>query len=480
MLKVTQLFILSLFIIFHLSPSVATTDCTNENLIQHPHRILGGYIARQDEIASPSWELKNSQYDAARKLSTETYSLTSQLWHGTTWQHTLVIYRPDTLRSHQALLLVNGGTRYPQANDNPPPAQLDFARIAQETQTVVIDLQDVPNQYLIFGDGIPRKEDGIVAYSWNHFMDDPAHNQDWPLHLPMTKAVIKAMDATQAILREKNIQIDHFVIAGASKRGWATWLAAIADSRVNAIVPIVIDILNMQKNIQHIYSFYHNNWPLPAFHDYVEQGIPDRLSSREFAELAKIEDPLSYLETQEGKKRLAIPKYIISAGRDDFFVPDALNLYVNNLPGETDIRIFPQEGHYIDMKNAVEPALLSFYRMIVNNEPRPRIRWQVDAQETLRKITTDIKPEKIQLVEATNPDARDFRKLSPEAKNVTYQTTEIKNNCTMNHCEYPVLIALPEKGWKTTFVEMTFKKPNGEYLILTTPAFVEEAATKAN
>src|SRR5206468_1486360 len=119
--------------------------------------------------------------------------------------------------------------------------QLDFTRIAAESHSVVIDLQDVPNQFLTFDDNVPRKEDSIVAYTWNRYMDDPEHGAYWPLHLPMTKAVIKAMDAAQQIMLQKNnIHLDHFVVAGLSKRGLSTWLSALIDNRINAIVPIVI------------------------------------------------------------------------------------------------------------------------------------------------------------------------------------------------------------------------------------------------
>lgn len=468
MLKMVRVFLWS-FLIFKI-PSAFAIDCAPEALIDDPHHVLACYIAKSDAITSPNWEFKSAQHDATNKLTIETYSLTSQIWQGKKWQHTLVIYRPDILFSNQALLVVNGGTHYPQANNNPLPAQFNFAYIAKETQTVVIDLQDVPNQYLTFEDAIPRKEDGLVAYSWNQFMDDPLHHQDWPLQLPMTKSVIKAMDATQAILQEKNIHIEHFVVTGASKRGWATWLAAIVDKRINAIVPIVIDILNLQENIQHIYAFYNQNWPTPAFYDYVQANIPKRLSSTEFGMLANISDPFSYLNTQEGKERLAIPKYIISAARDDFFVPDALNLYVNQLPGETNIRVFPQEGHYIDMNNAVEPALLSFYRMIVNKEPRPMLSWHVNAEGMLDEVRTNMKPEKIQLHEIINPEARDFRKFS--VRNIIDQALDIPNDCGAAVCNYPIVIKPPEKGWQTAFVEVTFKKENGEYLILTTPGFV--------
>ncbi len=478
-----KLIAISLVFIESQSTFAAANNCNQQVLIQNPQQVLNCYIAEKENIPSPAWVLQNSNHDPDKKISINTYLLTSQIWpkegHGTLWQHTLVIYKPDTINSDQALLFVNGGTRFPEAKDNPAPAQLDFAHIATETHSIVVDLQDVPNQYLTFPDStdIPRKEDSIVAYSWNRFMDDPDNNTDWPLHLPMTKAVVKAMDATQEILAKEAIPVNHFVITGASKRGWATWLTALADARVNAIVPIVIDILNTQKNINHIYKFYSNHWPMPAFNDYIQQNIPARLATPAFARLMQIEDPLAYLKSKDShfyKQRLSIPKYIISAGQDDFFVPDSLALYVTHLPGETEVRVFPQEGHYINMKQAVEPALLSYYRTIVQHETRPSLTWISNTQGQLQKVITNRQPEKIQLWEIINPNAKDFRKLTTKQLEYNTQTIE-EGHCTIHHCEYLIKLEPLIKGWETILVEATFKKTNGEDLVLTTPTFVRGA-----
>ena len=437
------------------------------------HQVLSAYIALPEKIDQP-WIQIDKRQQPDQMLTMTTYILSSQYWpkkemseHATLWQHRLTIYKPDRVKSDQALLFVNGGTRYPALQENPLPQTINFARIAAETHSIVVDLQDVPNQYLSFEDKVARKEDGIIAYSWKQFLNAPANNQFWPGHLPMTKAIVKAMDAVQAITKQESpIPIQSFVVAGASKRGWATWLAALADQRVKAIVPIVIDVLNTKENIKHIYNFYDHHWP-PAFYYYIAEKIVERIDTPEFDQLMQIEDPLSYLTCDHYKNRLSIPKYIISASGDDFYVPDSLNLYLSQLPGETIVRVLPNQPHYLDMV-IVENALLSFYKTIVNHTPRPTLTWQTNAAGKITKVVTSEKPISAQLWEAENPNGRDFRMTS----NIRYTAKRLQANCINNRCEYRVDVATPKKGWKSHFVEVVFSTNEKEPMVLTTSAFV--------
>jgi PhoPQ-activated pathogenicity-related protein len=64
---------------------------------------------------------------------------------------------------------------------------------------------------------------------------------------PMTKAAVRAMDALQSV----DGGLRRFVVTGASKRGWTTWLTGAFDERVAGIVPVVFDNLRFEAQLPH-------------------------------------------------------------------------------------------------------------------------------------------------------------------------------------------------------------------------------------
>jgi PhoPQ-activated pathogenicity-related protein len=434
---------------------------------------LVSYLAEPEDCdATP--HLQQQRFDAEHLVQIETYSFASQTWpkasmstHSTVWQHNLVIYIPKVITTKQALLYVNGGTRNAMPLlDNPPPHVIDFSILAAATNSIVVDLQDVPNQYLVFDDGIPRKEDSIIAYSWGRFLHKPADSIYWPAHVPMAKVIIKAMDSVQLIMQNNHqIAVANFVVAGTSKRGLATWLAALVDERINAIIPIAIDILNTRDNLKFIYASYDNHWP-PVFQNYLEEKIPEFLDTPEFTELMNIEDPISYLSGKNGakfKQRLSIPKLIISASGDDFFVPDSLSRYLAKLPGETNIRMLPNQSHSLDLKR-LERGVLAFYQSVISNIPRPVLQWRVDIAGVLLGITTDTQPTQVIFWQAINPDRRDFRL----AQNIHYSAQILTGKIYNKTITYSAPIKALGKGWQASFIEVTY--PNS--MVMTTPVFI--------
>ena len=76
----------------------------------------------------------------------------------------------------------------------------------------------------------------------------------------------------------------------------------------------------------------------------------------------------------EYRDRLTVPKLILNASGDQFFLPDLWRFYLDDLPGENHIRYIPNTDHSLDRSDALE-SLAAFYASIVNGSARPRVKW---------------------------------------------------------------------------------------------------------
>ena len=252
------------------------------------------------------------------------------------------------MESDTSLLFIAGGS-----NDRAtlPKTDAMLAAIASGTKTIVTELRMIPNQPLtFFKDGVARKEDDLIAYGWRKFLD--GGDDQWLARFPMTKAAVRAMDTVQAYAQSPEggrRAITKFVVSGGSKRGWTTWTTAAVDSRVVAIMPAVIDVLNLRPSMIHHYRAY-GFWA-PAVGDYVTHGIMDRMDDPRFDKLLALVEPYSY------RDRLTIPKFIINASGDQFFLPDSWQFYFDDLKGEKYLRYVPNADHSLKDTNAPdEPA----------------------------------------------------------------------------------------------------------------------------
>jgi PhoPQ-activated pathogenicity-related protein len=235
------------------------------------------------------------------------YSLNSQAWspQGVVsperWQNGVDIYIPDSARENNALVIINNGSNNNGSGSPVAPTNFseeELTRIAAATRTVVISVSNVPNQVLSYqGVTTPLAEDDSVAYSWKLFIGDAQKYQNASLHIPMAASVSQAFRLAKKELAQHNIT--KFIVAGASKRGWAAWLTALSDPDVDAVVPFVMDLLDTKKSLEHMYQSYGKNWPV-AFHPYYKQGVDQQIDTDEFASLMTLEDPLTYLNTDMG------------------------------------------------------------------------------------------------------------------------------------------------------------------------------------
>ncbi len=402
---------------------------------------LDEYIARPD--AHYGWKLvKTMPGEGGTAYILE---MTSQRWLSEKevdkpiWKHWVTIIKPDGVVTDTALLFITGGS-----NERPAPERVDqnLVRMARESKGIVAELRMVPNQALIFnGETKGRYEDSLIAYTWDKYLR--TGDERWPARLPMTKAAVRAMDTVTAFCASEEggkATVDKFVVAGASKRGWTTWTTAAVDKRVVAIVPIVIDMLNVVPSFQHHYGAY-GFWA-PAVGDYVEMGIMDWMGTREFAALMKIEEPYEYRE------RLTMPKFVVNSAGDQFFLPDSTQFYWNDLKGAKYLRYIPNTDH--SMKNSdAWLSLLSFYDSVLRKKNLPDYSWNIASAGRIR-VVSKTRPAKVKLWQATNPEARDFRLETLGAKYIEKELPVSADGI------YEVSLDSPTKGWTAGFIELTY------------------------
>ena len=197
-------------------------------------------------------------------------------------------------------------------------------------------------------------------------------------------------------------KIDGFVVAGGSKRGWTTWTTAAVDKRVVAIVPLVIDLLNVEPSFRHHFAVY--GYYAPAVGDYEEMGIMKWQGTPQYRALMKIVEPYEY------RQRFTMPKFIINATGDQFFLPDSWQFYYNDLPGVKYLRYVPNAEHSLRGTDAWM-TLVACYNAVLTSAELPQFDWKIEKDGTIR-VQTKTKPSEVKLWQATNPGARDFRLTS--------------------------------------------------------------------
>jgi PhoPQ-activated pathogenicity-related protein len=409
------------------------------------------YIAKPDP--SYSWKLVDTVPGTG--YTTYVLAMTSQTWRNAAevdrpeWKHWLTIVKPDKLSFNKALLYIGGG------NNNDPAPKGPSARTSQlalDTGTIVAELFQVPNQPLYFSDSKDkgRFEDDLIAYSRVKQMQ--TRDDYWLARLAMVKSAVRALDAVQEFAASKDgggIKVDGFVVAGGSKRGWTTWLTAVEDARVVAIVPLVIDALNSEAITRHHFEAY--GFFSTALNDYVNHKLfPDKIGTPEYQHILAIEDPFMYRH----RERLRIPKFLINASGDQFFLPDNSQFYFKAMPDEKHLRYVPNAKHNLEGSDARE-SMTAFYDAVLRGRARPGFTWVKEKDGSLT-VTAKDKPKEVNLWQATNPNARDFRVDTIGKAYTSSPLRETKPGVYIGR------VAKPAAGFTAFFVELVYES-GGKY-----------------
>lgn len=421
-----------------------------------PQTALQNYLNIEDSASV--WEIRES-YEVNNTIA---YSilLTSQNWQGILWKHEMIVFVPITIEYDGALLFITGGSikdGEPNISGKDDETSLQMASIANSNRAVVVLLHQVPNQPLY--DGL--YEDALISYTLNEFRKDGDYT--WPLLFPMVKSAVKAMDAVQEFSSEKlNHTLNRFVVSGASKRGWTSWLVgAIEDERVVAIAPIVIDVLNMPVTMDYqkeVYGAYSKE-----IDDYVKLNIPQSVNSSFGDAVVDMIDPYSYRE------KLTIPKMIFFGTNDPYWTIDAVKHYIDDIPGNNLLHYVANVGHSLGDKKEMLNSLSSFFYLNLENKPLPVCTWSL--AETRNSIYLTVKTTPDQFVGAvlwtTTSDSRDFREA-------TWRSTDKNLLRSKDKSTVQVKLKYPRTGFSAFYVNLFYRDDKGRVYSISTRTYVAD------
>ncbi len=417
-----------------------------------PSTALDAYLKNGDN--SYTWSVRDS-FQIATVKGYNLY-LTSQKWRQYTWRHQLTVLVPEKVEHDGALLFVTGGSNkdeVPNWKKNEDGTILNLGKIAIENKAITAVLWQTPNQPL-FGD---RKEDEIISYTLHQFKEDGDYS--WPLLFPMVKSAVRAMDAIQDFAKNTlKKPINRFVVSGASKRGWTTWLTGSQDKRVAAIGPMVIDMLNMPVNIKYHLTAWGDY--SVEIQDYVDLGIPQSMESESGRAMATMIDPYSY------RQMLTMPKMIFIGTNDPYWPVDAVKNYLDSIPGKNLINYTPNAGHDLGGGKQALKSLSAFFGTTLQNKPYPECSWEFSkiGEDIALKIkaTSDLLLDAI--VWSADSEDRDFRNEAFTSRSLGVE----------HKSEVSATVPLPKSGFRAFYVDLKYQSPNSGSYTVSTRVFVSD------
>jgi PhoPQ-activated pathogenicity-related protein len=370
--------------------------------------------------------------------------LTSQGWQGITWNHHLRVYEPKEYATRDAMLLfITGGSTRSQPGASDAAQGLALARTCGARCAV---LHQVPNQPLLEG----KSEDTLIAETFVRYLDTKDAN--WPLLFPMVKSAVRAMDALQAFAKQGGGEpVTKFVVSGASKRGWTTWLTGAVDPRVVAIAPMVIPTLNMREQNHHQLDVWGKYSEQIA--DYTSRGLTEKIDTPDGSKLWHMIDPYSYRDD------LTMPKLIINGTNDRYWTLDSLNLFWDELKGPKWVVYLPNAGHSLqENRDYAINGVGALFRHVISGRPMPKPGWEYTVTDggTPRLSITSSPPAKEVKIWATTAATMDYR----ESRWVEVQTRQ-----NVESMQYTG--AMPEAGYAAMFGDLTYEIDGIEYHLST-------------
>ena len=444
--KCSGIFILGIILLASISCTTTTEPLT-------PETALHSYLQNGDE--SFAWNVAESYQ--IEGMDVYDLRLTSQKWREHTWKHTLTVLVPEEMNHDGALLFITGGK-----NEDGKPIKrggddefiMTMARVAEKNSAMVAIIWQIPNQPL-YDD---LTEDALISFTLHNYQNDGDFT--WPLLFPMVKTAVRAMDAVQAFSSETlDHEISRFVVTGASKRGWTTWLTGASDPRVEAIAPMVIDVLNMPVNLDYQVQVW-KEYSI-QIEDYTKLGIPQDVHTENGDDITTMIDPYSYRE------KLTMPKMIFIGTNDEYWPVDAIKNYIDDIPGENYIHYVPNAGHDLGGGEQALTALSGFFGRTLSGSLYPACNWKIDQSDMQLTLSVETSPDQLQgaLLWAADSEDRDFRDEVWTSLSIDDQIQK----------DVEVQLELPESGFRAFYLDLRYSDPNGGEYTKSTRMFVADS-----
>ena len=422
--------------------------------------------------------------------------------NGALWTHQVLVVVPKNLEiKNRATIYITGGcNEHPSMPKKDDEDLLLVDMIAHGTKSIAVALFQIPNCHIIYPSDpthAHRSEDAMIAWAWKEFL--ATNDTEWLPRFPMAKAAFKAMEAAQDFASQKQFaNIDGWMVAGASKRGWTTWMVGAATCptcpNVVGLIPLVPIAPSILKDLHHQYQSY-GGWTF-AFNDYYKANITGDIDTPLFKYAMSLVDPINY------SQRLArLPKNVVVSSDDEFMMMEWTNIWWGGIAGETLLTIANNAEHSLitGLPEVVSEAIC-FTNSVFRNGTRPSFTATVDKSsgEITVTIPSNVNFTKVVLRHADtfSTKLRDFRWVrlaSPQNGECKFPEIPLKKSVFGGgNCLAPIIwsgkdlhatspgvfkASVPKRaeGWTGFYVEVYFPPdtdlPHDQYK-LTSPGMV--------
>jgi PhoPQ-activated pathogenicity-related protein len=317
--------------------------------------------------------------------------------NGATWSHQVMVVVPKklTVQNISTVVMTGGCNEGKGTGPTPPTAKDEYLavadNIAYQTGSVAVVVYQIPNCHYTFPSDPSlkrRSEDSLIAWAWYEYVVDPKHDPEWLPRLPMAKAGFQCMKAVESYLQQKKIANPKgWLVSGASKRGWTTWMVG-ATTPFDGL-PNVIGIAPLVPIVPNLVAEVHRQWMSYdgftfAFTDYAAVNFTQLIDGPEFASALKIVDPMYY-----GDRLSNVPKVVVLSSDDEFMQFDWSDIWYDSLTGEKHLLIAPNSEH--SLATGIPEVLACLSAMIKSlaegKTERPSFDYQYNATNGAITVT---------------------------------------------------------------------------------------------